>query len=160
VADSRVVVPLHCLVPADHPAAAAGRARLRDLNGHSLVLPPREQAPAAHDDLVSTCERHGFLPVEVAGVADDRLVHGLVAAGGQVSFTTDAPSAGDATVVVPIDDQPLAITLRLAWRGALGTPLDSLPPVITGTLIRQARPDDASRRRRPRAASELPAAPA
>ncbi|NED98255.1 LysR family transcriptional regulator [Phytoactinopolyspora alkaliphila] len=157
---ARVVVPLRCLMPADHPAAAAGRVRLRDLSGFELILPPRDQAPAAHDELVAACERHGFLAGKVSGVADDRLVHGLVASGGQVSFTTDAPSAGEGAAIVPIDDEPLVLTLRVAWRGTLDVHVRSLPQTIVGALTRRHASPTVHPGRTPRAASELPAEPA
>lgn len=157
---ARIVVPLRCLIPADHPAAAAGRVRLRELSGHDLLLPPRDHAPAAHDELVAACERHGFLAGRVLEVADDRLVHGLVASGGQVSLTTDAPSTGEGTAIVLIDDEPLALTLRVAWRGTLDAHASALPQTIVDALNRRTPSGAMAGGRSPRAASELPAAPA
>ncbi|WP_162449964.1 LysR family transcriptional regulator [Phytoactinopolyspora mesophila] len=158
----QVNVTLNCLLPAEHPAARAGRVRLGELAGHALALPPRDQTPAAHDDLISTCERHGFLPETLHEVSDDRVIRGLVASGRCVSFTTDSPGevASDGSVVVPIQDQPLSLLLRLAWRGALRPPIAQLPTAIVHTLVRG---DDTTGRRSadrpPRAVSELPSTP-
>ncbi|NEE01822.1 LysR family transcriptional regulator [Phytoactinopolyspora halotolerans] len=176
----QIGVVVNCLLPAVHPAAHSGRVRLRDLSGHHLVLPPRQHAPAAHDDVVATCERHGFLPESVAEVADERLVRGLVAAGTHVAFTTDPPRADGDSVVVALDGEPLSLLLRIAWRGDLSEPLADLPKAIVRALSRQtdsaiasagisagtstgtrASAEDASpAMRRPRAVSELPAADA
>lgn len=152
----RVSVPLNCLVPSAHPAASAGHVRLRDLAGYGMVLAPRELAPAAHDEIIATCERHGYLADTVREVADDRLARGLVAAGRHVGFTTDHPGGDDGTAVVSIDDEPLMITLRPAWRNELDANSERLPTAIVGALVRGTSWASPSVPHRPRAVSELP----
>ncbi|WP_129669135.1 LysR family transcriptional regulator [Phytoactinopolyspora endophytica] len=158
----QVGVVLNCLLPAAHPAAQptaeTSYVRLRDLTGHHLVLPPRHQAPAAYDDVVATCERHGFLPESIDDVGDERLVRGLVASGTHVSFTTDSPGSGNGeSVVVPIENEPLTLLLRLAWRGELRDPIEGLPSAIVGALLRRDDADTSLRpAHTPRAVSELP----
>lgn len=155
----QIRVPLNCLVPADHPGISTGRVRLRELAGHQLVLSPRQQAPAAYDDVIAICERHGFLPDTVRDVADDRLTRGLVASGSYVSFTTDSPG-GDAEsgVVVPIEGAPLSMTFRLAWPRDLRRPLDNLPDAVVAALTKRDVGESAPPTGGPpRAALELPA---
>lgn len=152
----RVSVPLNALVPRTAPAATTGQVRLRDLGGYRLILPPRDPAPTAYDELISTCERHGFLPDSVHEVADERLARGLVASGTYVSFTTDQPGGGEGAVVVPVDGEPLTVQLRLAWRGEPGPPSDRLPAALVSALVRQTPDGPLPSSRRPRAISELP----
>lgn len=151
-----VSVRLNCLMPGAHPAAGAGHVRLRDLAGYDLILPPREQAPAAHDELRSTCELHGFLPGSVYEVADDRLARGLVASGMYVSFTTEQPGGDDGSVVVPIDGEPLTMVMRVAWRGGLAPPSDRLPPALVSALVGRAVDRPVPAQQPIRAVSELP----
>ncbi|WP_166355300.1 LysR family transcriptional regulator [Phytoactinopolyspora limicola] len=160
-----VRVTLYGLVPSGHPGAASGRVKLRDLAGYHLVLPPRVQAPAAFDEIVAVCERHGFLPESIQHVPDDRLSYGLVASGTHVGFTTDDPrrttSHSSGVSIVTIDDEPLTLGLRLAWATDLPQPTDRLPPVIVAALTGldvAAAGHDATAHRLP-AASELPPPP-
>ncbi|NUT98435.1 MAG: LysR family transcriptional regulator, partial [Saccharothrix sp.] len=98
--------PLGVLLRPDHPLAAASDVRLADLNGLGLVLFPRAAAPALHDEVLTTCARHGYTPVEVhqAGTAEFAL--GLVLAGGAVALHDGVSPPPD-----------------VVWRPLRGTPL-------------------------------------
>ncbi|MEJ3653528.1 LysR family transcriptional regulator [Actinomycetes bacterium KLBMP 9759] len=107
-------VPTAVLVPAAHPAAAAGRATLRALTGLDVALPPREHAPAAHDLVVDTCEAAG-LRVRAVPAADDRAALALVAAGRAAAFTADPTLAAPRVARLDITGAP-PLRLRVAWR--------------------------------------------
>jgi DNA-binding transcriptional LysR family regulator len=149
-------VPLRCIVPDDGDDAGQGEVvALRELAGSELLLPARDHAPAAHDELLAMCERHGFLPRAVRELSDERVARGLVAAGGVVAFTTDPPGPGDGVRVVRLDGDPLALALRVAWVGELTGPAERLPGVLQDVLgaLRQPARNDPS----PRPESEVPA---
>lgn len=146
-------VPLRCIAPDD--GSVPEIPRLRDLAGYELMLPAREHAPAAHDELLAMCERHGFLPRAVREMSDERVARGLIASGGVVAFTTDPPGLDDGVRIVRLDGDPLAVSLRVAW---VGTPTPSaarLPVVLQEVLggHRQSSLAGPS----PRPVSEVPA---
>lgn len=147
-------VPLCCIVPED--GSSTDRLRLRDLSGYELLLPAREHAPAAHDELLAMCERHGFLPRAVRELSDERVARGLVASGGVVAFTTDPPGRDDSGVrVVRLEGDPLSLSLRVAWVGAPSAVAERLPGVLAEVLgeRRPAAPAPSS----PRPVAEVPA---
>ncbi|SDS31055.1 DNA-binding transcriptional regulator, LysR family [Actinopolymorpha singaporensis] len=146
-------VPLRCLVPDD--GSVRDSPRLRDLGGYELLLPARDQAPAAHDDLLAMCERHGFLPRVVREMSDERVARGLIAAGGVVAFTTDPPGSGEGVRIVRLDGDPLALSLRVAWAGTLTGPARRLPDILQDVLGTPRRPGGLGPA--PRPVSEVPA---
>ncbi|MFD2082733.1 DNA-binding transcriptional regulator, LysR family [Actinopolymorpha cephalotaxi] len=153
-------VPLRCLVPDD--GSVRDTPRLRDLAGHELLLPARDHAPAAYDDLLAMCERHGFLPRAVREMADERVARGLIAAGGVVAFTTDPATdpatdadSGEGIRIVRLHGDPLALSLRVAWAGALPVPARELPGVLQEVLGPPRRPAGVGPA--PRPVSEVPA---
>ncbi|GAA2128445.1 LysR family transcriptional regulator [Streptomyces synnematoformans] len=80
--DGLVVRPLLtdrllCLVPEDHPAAAAGRVELAELAGEPLIA----GCPRCRRHLVELCERAGFGPRIDFATDDYPAVVGLVRAG-------------------------------------------------------------------------------
>ncbi|AYY13650.1 LysR family transcriptional regulator [Actinobacteria bacterium YIM 96077] len=154
---ARIDLPLNAVVPGDHPVAGSVPVRLRDLGGSGLLAPPREHAPAAHDDLVATCERHGFLPENVREVTDERAAWGLVASGGYVGLTTEQPGRYGGVDVVPIEGDVLAMAVRLAWLDALSPPAEALPAAIAAALTSHNGHVRSADIHQPRAASELPA---
>lgn len=145
-------VPLRCIVPADF-AGDREIVALRSLAGYELLLPARDHAPAAHDELLAMCERHGFLPPAVRELSDERVARGLVAAGGVVAFTTDPPGSGDGVRVVSLEGDPLALGLRVAWAGTLPAPARALPGVLQDVLGSPRQPASPS----PRPVTEVPA---
>ncbi len=158
-----ISVRLHCVLPADDRRAGAS-VELRSLRGMALATLPRMQAPAAHDELIATCERYGYLPDRVLEAADDRLLRGLVGGGGVVGFTTDVPDPVEldpgrgAIRVVAVEGAPLSTAFRLAW-AATTAPNPALVAAVTDALGRAGRDAFAPSARggSPRAVSELPA---
>ncbi|HEY6740699.1 MAG TPA: LysR family transcriptional regulator [Actinopolymorphaceae bacterium] len=146
-------VPLRCLVPDDGSLDEV--VRLRDLAGAELMLPARAQAPAAYDELLAMCERHGFLPRAVREMSDERVARGLVAGGDIVAFTTDPVGSGDGVRVVRLDGDPLTVSLRVAWVGELSGPAERLPGVLADVLAEPRRGPGTGPS--PRAVSEVPA---
>ncbi|GAA5014118.1 LysR family transcriptional regulator [Actinopolymorpha pittospori] len=146
-------VPLRCIAPDD--GSVPRSIRLRDLTGYELLLPAREHAPAAHDELLAMCERHGFLPRAVREMADERVARGLIAAGGVVAFTTDPPGLDDGVRIADLDGEPLTLTLRVAWVGTPSPAAGRLSDVLQEVLgeHRRSSPDGPS----PRPVSEVPA---
>ncbi|MEU4743859.1 LysR substrate-binding domain-containing protein, partial [Actinosynnema sp. NPDC023658] len=78
--------PLGVLLPRGHPLTAAEDVRLADLGGLALVLFPRATAPALHDEVLTTCARHGYTPAEVHQAGNPEFALGLVLAGGAVAL--------------------------------------------------------------------------
>lgn len=76
--------PLGVLLPAapDPP----DEVHLADLRGLDLVVPPREDAPGAHDDLLAACRRHGYAPAAVHEARHPQFALGLVLAGTAVAL--------------------------------------------------------------------------
>jgi DNA-binding transcriptional LysR family regulator len=56
------IEPVAAVLSELHPLAGGNSIRLADLADETLLLFPRDLAPAYYDDLISTCERAGFQP--------------------------------------------------------------------------------------------------
>jgi DNA-binding transcriptional LysR family regulator len=102
------------------PAGAAGPAeavRLADLGDRDLVLPPREEAPGAHDVLLAICRRHGYAPAAVHEARHPQFALGLVLAGTAVAL---APRTADTAGVTwrPLAGEPLGWRTSCVWRRA------------------------------------------
>jgi DNA-binding transcriptional LysR family regulator len=54
--------PLHAVLPATHPAAAAPALPVAALAGMHLRLPERDTEPALHDAVLGACRAAGFAP--------------------------------------------------------------------------------------------------
>ncbi|NYI07663.1 LysR substrate-binding domain-containing protein [Allostreptomyces psammosilenae] len=100
----------------------SGPVRLADLAGSALVLFPRAKAPGLHDEILTTCARHGYTPAEVREAENPQFVHGLVASGEAVAFAPHTPGAGPGTVWRPLAGAPLAWRLSTAWPSGGGSP--------------------------------------
>lgn len=125
-------VPLRCIVP--EGSTSTPSIELRELAGHELLLPAREHAPAAHDELIAMCERHGFLPRAVRELSDERVARGLIASGGVVAFTTDPPGVDDRVRIVDLSGSPLTLSLRVAWVGTPCAAAALLPDLLHDVL--------------------------
>ncbi|MFE6845492.1 LysR substrate-binding domain-containing protein [Streptomyces sp. NPDC057686] len=113
---------LGVLLPREAPAAVLDEVPLAALTGHGLVLFPRADAPALHDDVLNTCARGGYTPATVRQGQGPGFVRGLVLSANAVAFAPyDTGSAGAAG---PHDDivwRPLAGS-PLAWRHSVAWP--------------------------------------
>ncbi|TMQ90188.1 LysR family transcriptional regulator, partial [Actinomadura soli] len=102
----------------DGPAGARPPAEvhLADLRGFDLVVPPRKDAPGAHDDLLAACRRHGWAPAAVHEARHPQFALGLVLAGTAVAL---APRTDDSAGVTwrPLVGEPLRRT-SCVWRRA------------------------------------------
>ncbi|SFN90958.1 LysR family transcriptional regulator [Actinomadura madurae] len=109
--------PLGVLVPAAGDLAAAPEVRLADLGGRALVVPPREEAPGAHDEVLAGCRRHGYAPAAVHEARHPGFALGLVLAGTAVALV---PRTEDTAGVAwrPLAGEPLAWRTSCAWRRA------------------------------------------
>jgi len=68
--------PLHAVLPASHPAAAAPALPVDALAGMVLRLPARTAEPALHDAVLAACHHAGFVPCfgRPMGSAQDTVV--------------------------------------------------------------------------------------
>jgi DNA-binding transcriptional LysR family regulator len=79
--------PVQLAVPADHPLAAAGEARLADLSGETWVDVPHSNSH--YNLLVRACAGSGFVP-NVAFESDDyEVIRELVATGAGIALLPD-----------------------------------------------------------------------
>jgi DNA-binding transcriptional LysR family regulator len=144
--------PLGVLLPRGHPLTATGDVRLADLNGLALVLFPRATAPALHDEVLTTCARHGYTPAEVHQAGNPEFALGLVLAGGAVALHDGVTPPPD-VVWRPLRGAPLLWRTSAAWPRGRRTPAvtafaDAVTEVLTaqgmrhaeGTLPRYPRP--------------------
>lgn len=144
--------PLGVLLPRDHPLATAPDVRLADLNGLALVLFPRTTAPALHDEVLTTCARHGYTPTDVHQAGNPEFALGLVLAGGAVALHDGITPPPDAAWR-PLRGNPILWRTSAAWPRGRRTPAvtafaDAVTEVLTaqgmrhaeGTLPRYPRP--------------------
>ncbi|RKT73076.1 DNA-binding transcriptional LysR family regulator [Saccharothrix variisporea] len=147
--------PLGVLLRPDHPLAAAPDVRLADLNGLGLVLFPRAAAPALHDEVLTTCARHGYTPTEVhqAGTAEFAL--GLVLAGGAVALHDGVSPPAD-VAWRPLRGTPLLWRTAPAWPRGRHTPaVTAFADAVAEVLVaRGMRPAEGTLPRYPRPAAE------
>ncbi len=112
---------LGVLLPREAPAAALEEVPLAALTGHGLVLFPRAEAPALHDDVLNTCARGGYTPATVRQGRGAGFVRGLVLSTNAVAFaprdTGSADAAGPCADIVwrPLAGSPLAWRHSVAW---------------------------------------------
>lgn len=106
---------LGVLLPAGADLAASPEVHLADLGGRDLVVPPRAEAPGAHDELLAACRRHGYRPGAVHEARHPQFALGLVLAGTAVALV---PRADDTPGVTwrPLVGEPLAWRTSCAWR--------------------------------------------
>ncbi|TDD90148.1 LysR family transcriptional regulator [Actinomadura darangshiensis] len=109
--------PLGVLLPAAGDLAAAPEVHLADLGARELVVPPREEAPGAYDELLAGCRRHGYGPAAVHEARHPGFALGLVLAGTAVALV---PRTDDTAGVTwrPLAGEPLVWRTSCAWRRA------------------------------------------
>jgi DNA-binding transcriptional LysR family regulator len=129
---TELLLPEHLASTVDAPV------RLRDVLRLPLALPPRDQAPAAHDLLIDTLHQHGITAGTVT-VDDDRSALALVATGQACALTADPllNAAGVARRPVPGDALPLRVRVVRGPASASGN-LEPLEPALTAVLAAHA----------------------
>ncbi|MEU8843067.1 LysR substrate-binding domain-containing protein [Streptomyces roseus] len=112
---------LGVLLPGGAPAAALDEVPLAALTGYGLVLFPRAEAPALHDDVLNTCARGGYTPATVRQGSGTGFVRGLVLSANAVAFAPHDTAPDDAAaphadiVWRPLAGAPLAWRHSVAW---------------------------------------------
>ncbi|MEU7581101.1 LysR family transcriptional regulator [Streptomyces sp. NPDC041068] len=112
---------LGVLLPREAPAAALAEVPLTALRDHDLILFPRANAPALHDDLLTTCARNGYTPAAIRHGQGTSFIRGLIRSAGSVAFrpreARPADAAGDDPDIVwrPLAGAPLALRSSVAW---------------------------------------------
>ncbi|TYK49370.1 LysR substrate-binding domain-containing protein [Actinomadura decatromicini] len=145
--------PLGVLLPAGSDLAASPEVHLADLAGRDLVLPPRAEAPGAHDELLAVCRRHGYAPGAVHEARHPEFALGLVLAGTAVALVPRADDTAG-TAWRPLVGEPLAWRTSCAWRRARdpehARAIADFTAVATAVLRREAgmTPLDAAPARR------------
>jgi DNA-binding transcriptional LysR family regulator len=119
--------PLHAIVAASDPLAAAGRARLEELRGRPFILP--EPDTPLRRTVMAACQAVGFSPVPLFEVSEPGTVRHLAHAGLGVSVVPASWLAGPGPEVgvVALDPTP-------RHRVALLTPAGGASPA--GELLR------------------------
>ncbi|MDG4861776.1 LysR substrate-binding domain-containing protein, partial [Streptomyces sp. T-3] len=104
------------LISRDSPVAALEEVPLGSLDGYELILFPRAGAPALHDQVLTTCARHGFSPAAVRHGQGASFVRGLILSSRAVAFgPRDAREPGRDIVWRPLAGAPLAWQHSVAW---------------------------------------------
>ncbi|MFW6692622.1 LysR substrate-binding domain-containing protein [Streptomyces sp. MAR4 CNX-425] len=162
--------PLGALLAAADPLALAtadgGRLTAADLSGRALVLTPRADDPALHDEVLTACARHGCTPAAVHEAPGGDFTRALVLSGA-AGERGGAPGAvallprtapGPGTVWRPLAGDPIG------WRTSAAWPADGHNPAVArfAEAAREAMRDHAGMRParaaavHPRPASEFP----
>ncbi|RCG32031.1 LysR family transcriptional regulator [Sphaerisporangium album] len=102
------------LLPAGDPLAAFSSVHLADLATRPLVLFPRESEPGLHEETLSECRRHGYVPGEVHPGLHPQFTLGLVMSGTAVAFGPRVEQPG--VVWRPLLGDPLAWRVSATWR--------------------------------------------
>lgn len=124
---------LGVLLLRDAPQARLETVPLPALGGYDLILFPRAHAPAVHDELLTTCARHGYTPTAVRHGQGPSFIRGLLLGGRAVAFgPRDAHHAGDRDLVWrPLSGAPLAWRHSAAWPKGRG---DAAVRAFAGTV--------------------------
>lgn len=132
---------LGVLLPRDAPEARLETVPLAALAGYDLILFPRAHAPAVHDELLTTCARHGYTPAAVRHGQGPSFIRGLLLSSRAVAFgPRDAHHAGDPDLVWrPLSGAPLAWRHSAAWpRGRGDAAVRAFADTVTDALGRTA----------------------
>ncbi|MFD3482782.1 LysR family transcriptional regulator [Streptomyces sp. NPDC058665] len=138
---------LGVLLPHDAPEARLETVPLAALTGYDLILFPRAHAPAVHDDLLTTCARHGYTPAAVRHGQGPSFIRGLLLSSRAVAFgPRDAHHAGDADLSWrPLTGAPLARRHSAAWpKGRGDAAVRAFADTVTDALGRTAAGPDLS----------------
>ncbi|MFF3319228.1 LysR family transcriptional regulator [Streptomyces sp. NPDC003035] len=154
--------PLGVLLSDTDPLAPLPEIPTAALTGRDLVLFPRAEAPALHEETLTTCARHGCTPGALHEAAGPDFTRGLVLSGGAIALQPHSP-AEPGTVWRPLRDTPLTWRTSAAWpQGRDGPAVRLFADTAHETLREHAHmltdtPTGASARMVfPRPASEFP----
>lgn len=134
---------LGVLLPHDAAEARLETVPLAALTGYDLILFPRAHAPAVHDELLTTCARHGYTPAAVRHGQGPSFIRGLLLSSRAVAFgPRDAHHAGDPDLIWrPLSGAPLAWRHSAAWpRGRGDAAVRAFADTVTDALGRTAAP--------------------
>ncbi|MFI1675703.1 MULTISPECIES: LysR family transcriptional regulator [unclassified Streptomyces] len=136
---------LGVLLRRDAPAAALGEVPLSALADHDLILFPRANAPALHDDLLTTCARNGYTPAAIRHGQGPSFIRGLIRSAGSVAFRPREPRPADGAVddpeIVwrPLAGAPLALRSSVAWpRGRSDAAVTAFAEATTDAMWKTA----------------------
>ncbi|MDI6410175.1 LysR substrate-binding domain-containing protein [Streptomyces albus] len=132
---------LGVLLPHDAPAARLDSVPLTALSGYDLILFPRADAPAVHDDLLTTCARHGYTPAAVRHGQGASFTRGLLLSSRAVAFSPrGAHHARDPDLIWrPLSGAPLARRHSAAWpKGRGDAAVRAFADTVTDALGRTA----------------------
>ncbi|MFH8840727.1 LysR family transcriptional regulator [Streptomyces sp. NPDC017868] len=150
--------PLGALLPADDPLATPPELPTAALTGRDLVLFPRAEAPALHDETLTACARHGCTPATVHEAAGPDFTRALVLSGRAVALVPRTPD-GDGTVWRPLRGSPVTWRTSTAWPEGKDSPAVRLFTDTAHEILREhadMRPAPSARMVFPRPASEFP----
>ena len=108
--------PLGVLLRADDALAAQAEVDLRALTGRELVMPPRTNSPALHDETLTACARHGFTPTAVRTVEGLDFTRALIMAEANLTALIPAPPPEPGTAWRPLTAHPVTWRTSTAWR--------------------------------------------
>jgi len=108
--------PLGVLLAADDPLAAGTHVDLRALAGRDLAMPPRDGAPALHDEILTACARHGFTPAAVRTVEGHEFTRALIMSDPALLALIPEPPPEPGTLWRPLINRPLSWRTSTAWR--------------------------------------------
>ncbi|MFF5087923.1 LysR family transcriptional regulator [Streptomyces niveus] len=134
---------LGVLLPHDAAEARLETVPLAALTGYDLILFPRAHAPAVHDELLTTCARHGYTPAAVRHGQGPSFIRGLLLSSRAIAFgPRDAHHAGDPDLIWrPLSGAPLAWRHSAAWpRGRGDAAVRAFADTVTDALGRTAAP--------------------
>ncbi|MBQ1158068.1 LysR family transcriptional regulator [Streptomyces sp. A73] len=132
---------LGVLLPHAAPAARLDTGPLSALSGYELILFPRAHAPAVHDDLLTTCARHGYTPAAVRHGHGSSFTRGLLLSCRAVAFgPRDAYDTRDPDLTWrPLSGAPLAWRHSAAWlKGRGDAAVRAFADTVTDSLGRTA----------------------
>ncbi|OKI04834.1 LysR family transcriptional regulator [Streptomyces sp. CB02923] len=114
------------LLPRGAPAAELDDVSLAALSGYDLILFPRANALALHDDILTTCAGNGFIPATVRHGEGASFIRGLLLSAHAVAFgprdTHRALAEGQDRDLTwrPLANSPLDWRHSVAWRTGRG----------------------------------------
>ncbi|MEU3689584.1 LysR family transcriptional regulator [Streptomyces narbonensis] len=150
--------PLGALLAADDPLARPAELPAAALTGRDLVLFPRADAPALHDETLTACARHGCTPTAVLAATGPDFTRGLVLSGGAIALVPRTPDEAG-TVWRPLHGTTVTWRTSTAWPEGKDSPAVRLFTDTAHTVLREhadMRTAPSTRMVFPRPASEFP----